>query len=209
MAKDQSTAFSSTSWLEELISSDADAQSNLFEVEFINSGLSAAYTNSFKTRVSGFIAPSMEVVTASIPYQNVLVQKILPSSQLPKTVYFDFRLDQNYLLYQGLKKTLVIDENGGDRKDPCSSDSSYVSNDWTITVRSLMSANYKNTFLEAQTWKFNNCRLIKLDSITYGYSQSSPLTIKATFIYKNIEASNGLNTTYDEYYSNENTEEEF
>ena len=203
----QSTNLSSTSWLKEIVSSGADAQSNLFEIEFTNPGLNDACTNIFKTRVSNFIAPSIEVVTVSIPYQNVLVQKILPSSQLPKTIYFDFRLDQNYLLYQGLKKTLVIDENGGDRRDPYSQDSSYVSNDWTITVKSLKSAYYKDSFCETQAWKFNNCHLIKLDSITYGYSQSSPLNIKATFIYKNIESSNG-DYTYDKIYASSGNLEE-
>lgn len=176
-AESSSTKFSSSAYLSDLIGAGADAQSNLFQITFSNESLDNIYTRNLQIRTQDFPAPNITVQTTSFSYQNIEVTKAIPSSNFDRKLVLKLRLDQDYLVYQGLKKTLCINELGSFSLDE--------SKAWIISVDALHPES--NKYSAAMGWMFYECYLIELGSMNYSYSSAEALTVPATFTYKYFE----------------------
>lgn len=207
-----STLSSSNPYLESLIDSGADAQSNLFKASFTSSAESNSkgkFLENYDVRLQGISIPSLEVGTIDFPYLNTSIKKELPSHTLEKTLSLKFRVDENFNLYNQLLSSLKVDFRGRivdmtpswsisvySVKIKPSEDSitnisnPYLGDDYLDYLDSLgeeiPSTSENSTELFCRKWIFQGCKLVKLDSLNFEYSNSSPLSINCTFIYSNL-----------------------
>lgn len=180
-------ALSSNDYLSTLINTGADAQNNLYELTFkLYKGSAVdnlSIIEELKVRTEKFDTPKLGANTKKFVYQNIEVEKLLPSSSLEKRLNLDFRLDANYKLFNALKSTLPINVKG-EYDNP-----SYY---WTITA-SALNAN-DNDYEVVCTWHFNKCYLVDLSSFNYSYNSSNAITIRSSFVYDYVTI--GEDTNY-------------
>lgn len=180
-------ALSSNDYLSTLINTGADAQNNLYELTFKlykgNAVENLSIIEELKVRTEKFDTPKLGANTKKFVYQNIEVEKLLPSSSLEKRLNLDFRLDANYKLFNALKSTLPINAKG-EYDNP-----SYY---WTITASALNANN--NDYEVVCTWLFNKCYLVDLSSFNYSYNSSNAITIRSSFVYDYVTI--GEDTNY-------------
>lgn len=130
-----SNLYKSEDFLENLISSGADAQSNLFEAEFTvdstsekESNLSGSFLENYSVRLQSVSIPSLEISTLDFPYLNTSIKKELPSQSLDRKLTLKFRLEENLNLYKNLLNCLQVGYSGSLKEKGLT---------WTICIRSL------------------------------------------------------------------------
>lgn len=179
-------ALSSNDYLSTLINTGADAQNNLYELTFkLYKGSAVdnlSIIEELKVRTEKFDTPKLGANTKKFVYQNIEVEKLLPSSSLEKRLNLDFRLDANYKLFNALKSTLPINAKG-EYDNP-----SYY---WTITASALNANN--NDYEVVCTWHFNKCYLVDLSSFNYSYNSGNAITIRSSFVYDYVTIEEGAN----------------
>lgn len=196
---------SSSDYLSKLINSGPDAQSNLFLITFFTgtgtSSLSQvrntlqnntfeenvallkansdriSLANALQIRAEKVSIPSIGTTTKKIPYQNVEIEKRLPSSSLERKIDFDFRLDANYTAYTELQKLLQIETSGyyNASKNGFSK----------IKIEALTAED--SSYATQAIWIFKNCYLTNLGSFDYNYQSANTITLRASFIYETLE----------------------
>lgn len=174
------------SFLRDLISTGKDAQSNLFTATFsvgnaeASSKLEGSLKN-FQVRLLNFTIPEIGASTISVPYQNSSVDIITPSSILENNLNLKFRLDGNLSLYNILVGCLNSQSEGLYISDGVD----YSEVRWTIDVM-LYSPQSSDEYNAIKAWKFTDCRVVSVKSLDLAYAVSNPLTVEASFIYKQM-----------------------
>lgn len=176
-------------YLGELINSGPDAQGNLYRASFVlggNIGSSLQEGNPLKdnnhnetlwVRLTKYTSPKREVSTSSLPFQNTSIDIITPSANLDShKLSLTFRLDDNYHLYDLLNNSIPIKENGFFNED--FKDTTV----WgLISVSPLKGSNLEESKI---CWKYENCYLLGVPSLSYSYTNSSSLEVNCTFLYQ-------------------------
>lgn len=169
-------------YLSDLINAGPDAFSNIFKVEIsdnVENNTSDLENIKYSTRISNFSTPEKTQATIKLPYQNTYINAALPAlSSFNKTTTFSFRIDENYKLYKWLQDSIQITSSGKEVLDDALNNNTGI----TVTVRAFTSNN-----IEVYSWKFLNCRFIRVSSITYSYDSASLLTVQADFIWSDLE----------------------
>ena len=179
----------SSSALGSLINVGSDAQRNLYEAS-IRRGNSFDYSDSFSVRLETFEIPSFGASTVNLEYQNISLERVLPSSTLSNKLSLSFRLDGALQLYEELKNSLMVNALGNyDTSENFSEESQKL---WTITIRALNPKALEVgevDYSTVSTWAFNNCILTELPPLSFGYTQSGPFTVNCSFIFQHFEIS--------------------
>lgn len=175
----------SNNYLSDLINAGPDAFSNIFKVEIsdnVENSTSDLEAIKYSTRISNFSTPEKNQATVKLPYQNTYINAALPAlSTFNKVTTFSFRVDENYKLYKWLQNNVQIASSGKKVLDSALNNSTNI----TVTIKAFTSNN-----TEVYSWKFLNCRFIKVSSITYSYDNASFLTVQADFIWSDLEEGN-------------------
>ena len=176
-----------SSVLSELISSGADAQKNLYKVTFTPNFDAESSGYNFRkltARLQDFIIPGVGTSTVKLPYQNTFIEKSVPSHEINKTTSLNIRLDNNFEIYNSLRKMLDVEYDG--------TYSSSSENDWTITVTAFKDQN-ETDLASSEVWQFYHCRIIRVPEISFGYTNSGPITLKVIISYLRYTATSVAN----------------
>lgn len=177
-------------YLDYLIDSGSDAPENLYSASFVLSEelkKSLPEYNIFKgekgdtklaVRLIGYSSPSKKVSTLSLPFQNTTIDIIAPSSdQNSHKLSLTFRMDDSYSLYDLLCRSVPLKENGKFNDDFRGATL------WdSITVTPLKGSDLDLN--PSVQWIYNNCYLLNVPSLSYGYSKGSTLTVNCEFLYQ-------------------------
>lgn len=180
-----------SNFLQTLINSGPDAQSNLYEVVFTSSDSTSSddIQSRLRCRVSNFSIPSIEENTTSIPYQNTNVEIITNGLSLTKKITLNIRLDSNYEIYNYLLDKLCVNTYGDFELDPSKSmtidvfpftygTSADPTPDGMYNVPELGSPHM---------WSFYDCYITSVGTISYTYLNSGIISIPISFIYSTME----------------------
>lgn len=176
-------------YLQALINAGPDAQNNLYVASFtLDKGLTNKLSDSnlFKSegnyeqlyvRLIDYTSPKREVSTASLPYQNINIDIVVPSTSLDNhKLPITFRLDDNYYLYELLNKSIPISENG------FFNEAFKDSTKWaSIKITPLKGSTLSESGI---CWAYESCYLLGLPSLSYSYDSSSSLKVQCTFLYQ-------------------------
>lgn len=164
--------------LNTLIGTGADSSLNLFIVTFtpINT-LSKA---SISYRITG--VPSIakrSINTVSIPYQNVSLKKIAPSSSIDRQGSFSVRVDSSYKVLETLKSFLCVDSDGNFIKD--------TQKQFKLKVEALKPTvsvdSSSPSYSTVYEWEFYDCYITDISQLSYDYNSTSTGSVTVSFIW--------------------------
>lgn len=189
------------SFLTQLIQESADAQNNLYKATFSFSvvvvrGITDKKVKeildgngtSLSVRLTKFNSPARSVQTVSLPFQNINMNIPVVSSNLENKISLSFRVDDNYNLYKLLRECLPLKSTGEWNSKGETSD--FKKLQWSsIRVDAFKGGNseYLTQNKGVVSWKFLNCRLLSLPSLSYSYNSPSTLEISCDFTYERCD----------------------
>ena len=167
-------------YLSELINSGADAFSNLFTVTLRSSDNSNLLNTVSSTRIEMFTAPEKSVATTTLSYQNTFINITLPSnSSVSKRSTFRFRIDENYDLYNTLKKQIPLENFSN-----FTIQNFFEPAELSIIVEAFKSS---NTSTPVYRWTFNRCKLVSVSDVSYEYNNTNTISVNVEFIWEDLE----------------------
>lgn len=173
--------------IQSLINAGADAMSNMYEVIFYPPNpLTPNDQDWLKIRVKGFTPPNPEHLTYDVNWKAISIKRPATKITLDRTLEFEFRLDANYRVYQGLLtwQKYTSDATAGYADNE-------ISGGGTIKVRALkvpVTSAFDGTADEiaagdAAIWEFKDVWITKVTPPTYATDDATALTVSATFAY--------------------------
>lgn len=177
-------------YLSDLISLGADAQSNLYELTFTG-GEFDGYT-SLTIRNAGITLPERKQGTHDVSYLTTSLTLPAATYEETKTATIQFRLDQNYEVYKKLLKQ---------QKKMYGPSTSYAnpSADAAFSIKVAAVTN-PTTMSTVDMYKLSNCYIKKVKQDTaFSYDSSTPMTVSMEIWYQKREdwayASTSITTT--------------
>lgn len=188
---------------ETLLNNSSTAMSNLFAVNF---SLDSDNSHNLSFRLTGNVTlPQISRATVDLSYKDTTIKKAAPGFSISKDIQFSFRVDENYELYKFLLENLYEEKSLMSTKDSGSipKEIPYVDIELSLLggihnsgdLSKLLAVidpnpsegeSYSDSTNKLWNIKFNDCRLTSLSGITFGYDNSSPITVIATFIFTSI-----------------------
>lgn len=152
-----------------------DALQNLFDV-IIPPFPGAINTIDTQFRVQNFTIPTTGVGTYEIHYKTQMIRKPSGKIEDPKEFSFEFRIDKNWIIYNGLKnwKNIVANTRTG-VMTPDIIGAIRV----PITVIAIDSANIPT----GGKWVFEGSHILTLGDVPLDYTSGDPIAVTATFNY--------------------------
>lgn len=175
-------SLNSTSFIQTLINSGADASLNLFEFTFqpLEGDDITTVKEAFSCRVTQIAnVLQKDNTTSEVGYQNISIPVLNTGTQMTRTLGFNIRIDEDYYIYDKLRKLQSIDNFGNitfDKKKRVN-----------ITVRPLKPASNGTYYYGAYQWKFYDCYIYGISALTYAYSGAETGNTSANFIWSYCE----------------------
>ena len=175
-------SLNSTSFIQTLINSGADASLNLFEFTFQPQKGDDLTTvkETFSCRVTQIAnLYQRDNTTTEIGYQNISIPVINTGTQMMRTLGFNIRIDEDFYVYNKLRQLQSIDNFGNIIFDK----NKLVD----ITVRPLRPATNGTYYYGTYQWKFHDCYIYSLSALTFEYASATTGNTSANFIWSYCE----------------------
>lgn len=164
----------SSTFLSNLIGTGPDAGSNLFQVTIRNQG-STDYDGELSFRAYKFTSPKRDLGTVDLPYRNTVVTKVSRGTDIDKSFKLTIRMDDRYALMDFLRDRQGLDAFGN-----------VIEGDDTrfeVSVVALTPTGSGDAYKKVYSWSFYDCRIQKLSSIAYDYSNAGAVSVTVDFVF--------------------------
>ena len=196
-----------------LISNSSDAQLNLFDVTFILTNPNdeeLGLQNSLTVRTNVFNSPSFQNNTTQVPYMNTTLSVVSPSTNIPRTLNIQIRLDDRYDVVSFLRGRVLANEDADWDYDEnkrfdlvvyaynapgpitetniSRSYSNYTDEYGPVTRVSFNRNTSTNLYLQpVYQWTFHDCYLTNIPSLSYNYQGSAQGVFPLTIVFNRYE----------------------
>lgn len=175
-------------YLNVLVDSGADAQSNLYVASFIG-GFLSDYDQGLKVRCEGFNPPASSAGDGyDVRFVNVSIKR--PNALVNITRNFDitFRVDANYTLYKALLKQQEVTFNA--QQGFTATDIKTLKNEGKLFDVRIDAADKGVTTLHPEVstlFKFKDCWIRKISSLVFKTGSSNPLKVTVSVSFLEME----------------------
>lgn len=176
-----------STFITDLINEGADAQSNLYYLEFSKSGESREILTALKVRAGDFTPPAFNQTTDPKKYMTMSVDLPKPEIQGEKKLSFTFRVDENYEVYETLvkwKKLVSISNLGYVNPSLAPVDKLFKLNVYAYIGNSAIG---DPSLAFKRIYTFEGCWIQQLNGLTFTYDNATPLTVKAEVVFQKYE----------------------
>lgn len=153
-----------------------DQMSNQFEIYFL--GTPVINIEEMSLRMDRSIdIPKRSVVKSEINYQGVKIPKLTSNEETDKTITLNFRLDQNWMVYNTLNIWFGKTHNhfNGSMKK---------TDDRTVT---LVFRAFKNNNETSRLFLFKNLQIMSIKLSEFDHTSNEPIRVECEFIYSDME----------------------
>lgn len=170
-----------------LMNTGADAYSNLFRAtltfgETALIRLSEMTTPEMSFRIVNFPqTPSRDIVTQDIPYMGTSVSIPVFGSTIKRSSSFVIRVDEDYLVYDKLRKLQCVNDDGVSQKLDV--------NKFNLKIEAFRPSQDTSSIYDYSCvfeWNFYDCYITTVSPIAYSYDSSNAISATVGFIYKNF-----------------------
>lgn len=176
-----------STFISDLIKEGADAQSNLYYLEFSKNGESRDILTSLKVRAGDFTPPAFNQTTDPKKYMTMSVDLPKPEIQGDKKLSFTFRVDENYEVYEKLvewKRFVSISNLGYVNPSLKPDDGLFQLNVYAYIGTSAI-GDPDTAFKKIYTFK--GCWIKQINGLTFTYDSANPLTVNTEVIFQEYE----------------------
>lgn len=175
-------SLNSTSFIQTLINSGADASLNLFEFTFQPQKGDDLTTvkETFSCRVTQITnLYQRDNTTTEIGYQNISIPVIGTGTQITRTLGFNVRIDEDYYVYDKLRQLQSIDNFGNITFNK--------NKRVNVTIKPLRPATNGTYYYGTYKWKFYDCYIYSVSALTFAYSSATTGDTSVNFIWSYYE----------------------
>ena len=153
-----------------------DQMSNQYEFYFLGTPVLNIQEISLRMDKS-FDIPKRSVTKVDINYQGVKIPKLVAQEDTDKTLTLNFRLDQNWMIYNTLNIWFGKTHNhfNGSMKK---------TDDRTVTI---LFRTFKNNKEDSRVFLFKNVQIMSIKLSEFDHTSNEPTRVECEFIYTDME----------------------
>lgn len=173
-------------YINTLVSASADAQSNLYELEFSGINSLEKINNLLKVRCNKFTPPEIQQESYDVKFVTATIPRPRAMTKITRNFTLEFRVDANYEVY----KTLLEQFNRTFKPT-----TSFATNDinkkkdelFSVTVKVINEGLLNETPHISAIFKFNSCWISNITPIAYKTGTADPATVTMTINFLQMQ----------------------